>query len=114
MNNTIRYKNYVGSIEFSETDEVFFGKVLGIRALISYEGTTVKELVSDFHNAINDYLIMCEEEGLQPEMPYKGSFNVRIPQETHRDAAIYALSHGITLNSFVETCIKEKLQSLQH
>ena len=40
MRNTMEYKDYVGSVEFSEKDGVFFGKVMGIRALISYEGTT--------------------------------------------------------------------------
>ena len=43
MNNTMEYKGYVGSVEFSENDNVLFGKVQGIRSLISYEGTTVSE-----------------------------------------------------------------------
>ena len=59
MNNLIKYKGYVGSIEFSESDGVFFGKVQGIRSLISYEGTNATELISDFHNAIDDYLALC-------------------------------------------------------
>ena len=46
MNNTIEYKGYVGSVEFSEEDGLFFGKVMGIRALISYEGRDAKELIS--------------------------------------------------------------------
>ena len=40
MNNTMEYKGYVGSVEFSEEDGLFYGKVMGIRALLSYEGTT--------------------------------------------------------------------------
>lgn len=59
MSNTMEYKGYLGSVEFSETDGVFFGKVLGIRALISYEGTTAKELVEDFYGAVDDYLALC-------------------------------------------------------
>ena len=39
MNNTIQYRGYVGSVEFSEEDGTFYGKVLGIRSLISYEGS---------------------------------------------------------------------------
>jgi predicted HicB family RNase H-like nuclease len=39
MNNLIEYKGYIGSVEFSESDSLFFGKVQGIRSLISYEGT---------------------------------------------------------------------------
>ena len=56
MSNTMEYKNYVGSVEFSESDGVFFGKVMGIRAMISYEGTTAKELVTDFHDAVVVYV----------------------------------------------------------
>ena len=56
MNNTMEYKNYVGSVEFSEEDALFFGKVLGVRALISYEGENARDLVEDFHSAVDDYL----------------------------------------------------------
>ena len=45
MNNIMEYKGYVGSVEFSESDGVFFGKVQGIRSLISYEGTSATELI---------------------------------------------------------------------
>ena len=58
----MQYKGYVGSVEFSEADGLFFGKVLGIRALISYEGTSAAELVADFHGAVDDYLSLCEAE----------------------------------------------------
>lgn len=55
MNNTIQYKGYVGSVEFSEEDGLFYGKVMGIRSLISYEGETARELIDDFHAAVDDY-----------------------------------------------------------
>ena len=66
MNSVMEYKGYVGSVEFSENDGIFFGKVLGIRSLISYEGTNAKELISDFHGAIDDYLSLCQAEGTVP------------------------------------------------
>lgn len=62
MGNTIQYKGYVGSVEFSEEDEIFYGKVMGVRSLISYEGENEKELLNDFHNAVDDYLKTCVEE----------------------------------------------------
>jgi predicted HicB family RNase H-like nuclease len=67
MNNTMEYKGYIGSVEFSPEDEIFFGKVYGVRALISYEGNTAKELLADFHAAVDDYLILCNGEGTTPE-----------------------------------------------
>ena len=44
MNNTMEYKSYVGSVEFSEEDGIFFGKVMGIRALVSYKERQRKSL----------------------------------------------------------------------
>ncbi len=113
MNNVINYKGYVGSVEFSEKDNLFYGKVMGIRALVSYEGETAKELVEDFHCAVDDYLLICEEEGKEPEKAYKGSFNVRISSELHRDAAIYAATHQMSLNSFVEKAVSNELSKNQ-
>lgn len=113
MNSIMEYKGYIGSVEFSEKDFLFYGKVQGIRSLISYEGTNGKELISDFHNAVDDYLALCESEGSTPEIPYKGSLNVRFKNpETHRKAAIYAIVHNQSLNSFIESAVEEKLIAL--
>ena len=56
MNNTMEYKGYVGSVEFSEEDVIFYGKVMGIRSLISYEGENARELVEGFHEAVQSCL----------------------------------------------------------
>lgn len=55
------HKGYLGSVEFSEEDEMFFGKGLGIRSLISYEGDNVKDLISVFHDAVDEYLRLCKD-----------------------------------------------------
>lgn len=109
MNNTIEYKGYVGSIEFSEEDALFFGKVMGIRSLISYEGENAHDLIEDFHGAVDDYLEMCAAEGIEPEKAYKGSFNVRISPELHKQAVIAAMSRQMSLNSFVENSIERAI-----
>lgn len=109
MNNTMQYKDYLGSVEFSEKDNLFYGKVLGIRSLISYEGRTATELVKDFHSAVDDYLVMCQEEGKEPEKAYRGSFNVRISPELHKQAVIAALTKQVSLNNFVENSIEQAL-----
>ena len=83
MNNTIQYKGYIGSVEFSEDDAIFYGKVLGIRSLISYEGDNATDLINDFHEAVDDYLELCKQQGRKPETAFKGSFNVRISPDLH-------------------------------
>ena len=113
MKNTMEYKGYVGSVEFSEADSIFFGKVMGIRSLISYEGTNAKELVDNFHGSIDEYLELCEVQGKVPEKAYKGSFNVRVSPELHRRAALCATAHEMTLNNLVENAIRKFLSTLQ-
>lgn len=55
------YKGYVGSVEFSDAYGVFFGKVQGVRSLISYEGETREALEVDFRETMDAYLELCQE-----------------------------------------------------
>ena len=105
MSNTMEYKGYVGSVEFSEEDCIFFGKVMGIRALLSYEGSTARELVADFQGAVDDYLAMCKAEEKEPEKAFKGSFNVRISPELHKQLVVRATAQQMSLNSYVEQAL---------
>lgn len=105
MNDILQYKDYVASIHFSSTDEVFYGKILGIDDLISFEGASVKELKKSFQEAVEDYLETCKGLGKEPNKTYKGTFNVRIGTELHRDAAVYAAIQNMSLNDFVKTAI---------
>ena len=105
--NYLRYKGYIGSIEYSEESAVFHGKVLGVKPFLAYEGDSVNTITEDFHNAIDEYIEFCEEKGIQPEKPFKGSFNVRIDSELHRKAALIASASGISLNALVENAIQQ-------
>ena len=69
LNQTMEYKGYTGSIEYSEQDGLYFGQVQGIRSLISYEGVDVSELKKDFCDAIEDYLDLCDEYEMEVEHP---------------------------------------------
>jgi predicted HicB family RNase H-like nuclease len=106
MSDLLEYKGYSGSVEYSATDDIMYGKVLGIRSLLSYQGDSVKSLRKDFEDVINEYLTDCAEDGVEPEKPYKGNFNVRVPSELHRSLAMISVSRNQTLNSAVEEAIR--------
>src|SRR5208283_822818 len=97
----LTFKGYTGSVEFSEKDEVFHGKLIGIRDLITYEATDAPGLKASFRNAVEDYLATCKKHGKQPDVPFKGSFNVRVGRDLHKRAAIYASERGTKLNALV-------------
>ena len=107
MNNTIQYKGYIGSVEFSEEDSIFYGKVMGIRSLISYEGESARELLEDFHGAVDDYLENCKAEGKEPEVAFKGSFNIRLSLEIHKRIYIYAAEHQMSMNRYIEETLEK-------
>lgn len=102
MSNLLQYKGYFGTVEYSSQDDCLFGKILGLTSLYLYEGNTVAELKADFEEMVDSYILDCQNKGIEPEKPYKGSFNVRVTPEVHKAAALYAIEKGITLNSLVE------------
>ncbi len=106
MNNTLEYKGYYGTVEFSSEDNILFGKVIGLQSLISYEGNSIQSLTEDFQCAIEDYLEMCQEEGISPEKAYKGCFNVRISPELHKSLVLFSSLNKKSLNATVEEAIK--------
>jgi len=107
MSNLLEYKGYCGTVEFSATDNVLCGEVIGIVGLISYEGSCINSLKADFEGAVDDYLEMCADAGIEPQRAYKGKFNVRVSPEVHKSLVLYSASHGKTLNSTVEEAIKK-------
>lgn len=105
MNDILEYKGYYASLHFSSEDDVFYGKLLGIDDLVNFEGASVKELKKAFHEAVEDYVETCKELGKEPNKTYKGTFNVRLTTDLHKQAAVYAAMHNISLNDFVRTAI---------
>lgn len=101
MNDILEYKTYYASVQFSAEDDVFYGKIIGINDLVSFEGTTVPQLKKAFYDAVDDYLATCKALGKEPDKMYKGSFNVRIPSELHRQAARQAALKSMSLNDYV-------------
>jgi predicted HicB family RNase H-like nuclease len=109
MSQTLQYKGYDGSVLYSAEDRLLHGTLLGIRDMVSYDGTDVDTLEENFRGAVDEYLAFCAAEGKTPNTPFKGSFNVRLPQELHQRAARYAEEHNRKLNSVVQEALQEFL-----
>ena len=112
--NMLKYKDFYGSVEYSANDECFFGKIIGTADLVTFEGESVVKLKKAFNEAVEDYLILCKEAGKEPQKTYKGSFNIRLSPELHRQTAIHAKKMNLSLNGFVEKAITDEIAMLQH
>ena len=107
LNNYLLYKGYVGKVWFSANEAMLCGKVIGIKSLLSFKGDSVSNIIDDFHRAVDDYNYYCSQNGIMPEKPFKGSFNIRIGADLHRMAALAAYEQGISLNALVENAIRQ-------
>lgn len=57
----VKYKGYIGSIEYTAETNRHYGKVLGIKDLVNYQGSNIIELHEQFHCAVDDYIEICNE-----------------------------------------------------
>lgn len=104
----LQHKGYIGSVEFD--DDVFHGRVLGIRAVVTFEGTSVKELKRAFKESVDDYLAFCKQRKALPEKPFSGRFITRVDPDLHRKLTQAAKASGRSLNTFIADVLTEIVQ----
>lgn len=76
MKNYLEFKGYIGTVDFSAEDKIFYGKIQGIKDLVTFEGTSVDELSTVFEDSVNDYLETCKVLNKSPDKVFKGSFTL--------------------------------------
>jgi predicted HicB family RNase H-like nuclease len=108
--NTMTHKGYTARIEYDERDDIFAGRILGIRTIISFHGQTVAQLRAEFELAVEDYLADCKEQGVQPEKPASGKLLLRVPPEIHGRALIAAQAAGKSLNQWATEVLRNAAQ----
>lgn len=108
--NVLEYRGYQGSIEVSLEDDVLHGQVLHIVDLVTYEAQTPEGLRQAFEEQVNEYLAFCEEEGVSPDKPYSGTFNVRLGSPLHRKLAIVAAREGLGINETLKKVLEAWLR----
>jgi len=97
----MKYKGYIGRVDFDDEADIFHGVVINTRDVITFQGESVAELKAAFHDSVDDYLAWCMERGETPDKPYSGRFVVRISPSLHRDLSIEAARQHLSLNVLI-------------
>jgi predicted HicB family RNase H-like nuclease len=105
----MEYKGYIGTVEYDDKAKIFHGDVINTRDVITFQGKSVNEIEKAFKESIDDYIKWCEEDGVVPEKPYSGRFNLRLSPDLHREVAIIAKKLKISINSFVERALLDEI-----
>jgi len=110
--NTLFYRDFIGSVNYSAVDHILYGKLEEIDDLVTFEGASVSELEVSFREAVDCYLALCEQQGKEPLKSYRGSFNVRVSPTLHRIAVEKSIMQGISLNQFVQKALETYVHTL--
>ena len=107
MKNAMTYKGYAARIEFDAEDRIFFGRLTGIRDMVTFHGQTVNELEAAFKEAVDHYLDTCARLGDAPNKSYSGKLTLRIPPSVHAAIASAAETSGKSLNKWVSDLLDQ-------
>ena len=108
MSDTLHYGSYDGSIVYDAEDQIFHGKIIGIRDFVLYDGETREILEDNFRKAVGAYLRFSEEDGKQPEVPF-AAMHFSFPSDLHRRASLFAEEHDLDLSAVVQQALSEFL-----
>jgi len=65
MNNTLEYKGFKGSVEYSADDDMLHGRILNVPGLYaSYQGKCLDSLKIDFRETVDFHLLPDEDDSL--------------------------------------------------
>ena len=101
------YKGYAARIEFDGEDNIFFGKIAGIRDGVTFHADNVTDLIAAFHEAVDDYVDTCERIGKSPQKPYSGNLMLRVDPDLHSRVARAAELAGKSLNEWSQDALSK-------
>ena len=99
----MKYKGYQAKVEFDDEQNLFYGEVLGVRDVITFQGASVKDLKAALKNSVEDYIVFCKDRGEAPEKAYSGRFLIRLTAKQHQKIAEAARRAGLSLNRWIVT-----------
>lgn len=102
----MKYKGYAGIVAYDDDAKIFHGEVIGLRDVITFQGTTVRDLEKAFKDSINDYLDWCAERGEAPEKTYSGNIRLRMQPDLHAQLVVEAAQRGVSLNELIQDKLK--------
>ena len=109
MTDTLNYRGFSGSVEYSAEDKILYGHILGIRGLVSYEGSSVEELEKCFREAVDDFL--ADVEAGVASLILRTPLQVTLDTPLAERAVRYAHAHSLNVDSLVEQAVERYIEN---
>ena len=111
MNNTLEYKGFRSKIEYSADDNLFVGRLIGIRDIVTFHGETVSELRKEMQETVDFYIDVCEKSGKEMKKQYSGKVMLRLPNKLHERIAEAAATSGKSINEWGKDVFESAVKS---
>jgi predicted HicB family RNase H-like nuclease len=108
----MQHKGFKALVEFDGDDEIFVGRVLGLRDVVGFHADSVAGLKQAFHEAVDDYVETCRKIGKEPEKSFSGNLMLRIDPAVHASAATAAEAAGKSLNAWGEEVLRSAAEKV--
>jgi predicted HicB family RNase H-like nuclease len=106
------YKGYEADVEFDGDAGIFHGEVVNTpHDVITFQGTSVDELTSEFHRAVDDYLDWCASEGASPESPLPDEITLRVPPDVRRKLMLAAKRQAMSVEAYIAQSLSMKMMT---
>lgn len=105
--NTMSYKGYVAAVWLDDRDDIFVGKLMGMKAGVMFHAESVPGMRRAMKEAVEHYISSCKELGETPEKPFSGKVALRIPSELHRDVAELAQAKQESINELIVQALRQ-------
>ncbi len=107
----LKYKGYTGSFEYDAEADILFGRVIDAAAVITFYGSSIKEIRKAFEESVDTYLETCAARNIPPKKSFSGNIRLRISPELHKQSFITAKSSGKSLNQFIQDALVREMRA---
>jgi len=109
------YKGYHAVVHRIDLDEnLIAGRVAGLtRDMVTFYASTPTALQREFEISLDTYLASCADDGVSPEKPVSGVFQVRVSPDTHRKLITKAQLRQESLNAVVAEALDASVADLE-
>jgi predicted HicB family RNase H-like nuclease len=108
----LSHKGYTEYLEVDADAGIIFGRILGIRDVVTFKGETVAEIKQSFQDSVDDYLEFCQSIGQEPDKAFSGKLPFRTTPEHHRKLFLAATKVGKSVNAWMDEVLIEAAEHL--
>lgn len=108
----MEYKGYLATVQYDDSVGLLHGGVTNAAPypIVTFEASSVEELKREFRISIDDYLVWCEEDGVEPQWPFSGKLYLRLGTDLHRRVAFSAARKGVSINSWIKDTLEREVE----